>query len=379
MQLVLNEEQQLLKESADGFFKSKAPVSALRALRDAGCDACFDPDVWAETAEMGFNGMVLSEDAGGIGFGYTGAGTVAEAMGRNLSASPWFVNAVLSAPLLNAVASDEQKQMWLPKLLNGSSVMALAIDEGGHYDPAGTKLAAAESRDGFVLSGMKSFVVEGANADAWLVLARSAGAPGSEKGLSLFIVEKGTPGLVVDQQVMADSRNYARLTFEKVTLGKDALVGAAGLALAGLSPILDRAAVVVAAELYGLSSFCLSSTVDYLKERKQFGVVIGTFQGLQHRAAHLFSELELTKSVVLKALMAADTDDPSFPVLASIAKAKACKTAELATNEAIQMHGGIGMTDEMDIGFYIKRARSLQALLGDYNHHADRYARLRGF
>ena len=366
MSLVLNEEQLLLKESAEGFLAEKAPVSSLRALRDENSEPAFDADVWAETCEMGFGGMIVSEDNGGMGFGYTGAGIMAEAIGRNLSPTPWFASCVMAASVIEALGSDAQRAAWLPAIIDGSKIVAVALDEGGHHDPAGSALKATDGK----LCGMKSFVQEGTNADAWLVLAKDG------DGHSLYLVEKGAAGVIADQQVMADSRNWARVTLENA---EGELVGKAGQAINAITPLLDKARCVVAAELLGLSEYCLTTTVDYLKERKQFGVVIGTFQALQHRAALLFSEIELTRSMVLKALMAADKNDPDLPMLASLAKAKASKTAELATNEGIQMHGGIGMTDELDMGLYMKRARGLQKLLGDYNFHADRFARLRGF
>ena len=373
MALILNEEQQLLKESAEGFFAEKAPVSQLRALRDANDETGFSKALWAEMAEMGFAGLLVDEDCGGTDFGVVGAGIVAESMGRTLSASPYLATAVISASVIRAAGSDAQKKALLPKIASGEKIISFAIDETAHHRPENTALKAVQDDDGYVLSGMKTFVCDGHVADTVLVLARTSGEVGETDGLSLFMVEKGSAGLIADRTVMTDSRNWAKLTFEGVRVGADALVGPLDGAYDAIEPALDRARIVIAAELLGIAQECLDRTVEYLRERKQFGVVIGTFQGLQHRASHLFSEIEVTRSAVLKAMQVADAGG-DIRWFASLAKAKACKTAELATNEAIQMHGGIGMTDEFDIGFYIKRARILQSLFGDFNFHADRFA-----
>lgn len=373
MALILNEEQQLLKESADGFFAEKAPVSQLRELRDNRSEEGFSTELWAEMAEMGFAGLLVDEDNGGTDFGVMGAGIVAEAMGRTLSASPYLASAVVSASVIKSAASDAQKADLLPAIAAGEKIVTLAIDESAHHRPENTSLKATADGDGYVLKGLKTFVCDGHVADSYLVLARTSGAAGDADGLSVFLVEKGASGLIVDRTVMTDSRNWAKLTFEGVKVGADALVGPLDGAFEAIEPALDRARIIIAAELLGVAQECLDRTVEYLRERKQFGVVIGSFQGLQHRASHLFSEIEVTRSAVLKAMQMADAGG-DVRWFASLAKAKACKTAELATNEAIQMHGGIGMTDEFEIGFFIKRARILQSLFGDFNFHADRFA-----
>lgn len=373
MALILNEEQQLLKESADGFFAEKAPVSQLRELRDNRSEEGFSTELWAEMAEMGFAGLLVDEDNGGTDFGVMGAGIVAEAMGRTLSASPYLASAVVSASVIKVAASDAQKADLLPAIAAGEKIVTLAIDESAHHRPENTSLKATADGDGYVLKGLKTFVCDGHVADSYLVLARTSGEAGDTDGLSVFLVEKGASGLIVDRTVMTDSRNWAKLTFEGVKVGADALVGPLDGAFEAIEPALDRARIIIAAELLGVAQECLDRTVEYLRERKQFGVVIGSFQGLQHRASHLFSEIEVTRSAVLKAMQMADAGG-DVRWFASLAKAKACKTAELATNEAIQMHGGIGMTDEFEIGFFIKRARILQSLFGDFNFHADRFA-----
>lgn len=378
MAMILSEEQQLLKESADGFFAEKAPVSQLRQLRDDKDENCFSSELWKEMAEMGFAGILVGEDHGGAGFGLVGAGIVAEAMGKNLSASPFHASAIAAAAVIEAAGNDQQKSSLLPAIAAGETIATLAVDETSSHNPEGSALKAEAVDSGYKLSGMKTFVQEGGAADQFIVLARTSGEAGDRDGLSLFLVGRKSGGLIIDQTVMTDSRNFAKLTFEGVQVDAGALLGEEGKAMDALDPALDKARVVLAAELLGIAQECLDQTVTYLQERKQFGVLIGSFQGLQHRAAQLFSEIEVTRSAVLKALQAGDAGG-DFRWFASLAKAKASKTAELATNEAIQMHGGIGMTDEFDIGFYIKRARVVQALYGDYNYHADRFAAAAGY
>ncbi len=378
MAMILNEEQQLLKESADGFFAEKAPVSQLRQLRDDKDETGYSKELWSEMSEMGFAGLLVSEEQGGTGFGIVGAGVVAEAMGRTLSGSPFLASSIVGASLVEAAGNEQQKSTLLPAIAAGETIVTLAVDENGSHNPERSMLKAEASDAGYVLRGMKTFVPDGHVADQIIVLARTSGEAGDRNGLSLFLVDRRAKGVIADRTVMSDSRNWAKITLEGVAVASDALLGDEGKAMDVLEPVLDRARIIVASELLGISQECLDQTVAYLQERKQFGVLIGSFQGLQHRAAQLFSEIEVTRSAVLKAQQVAEMGgDISW--FASLAKAKACKTAELATNEAIQMHGGIGMTDEFDIGFYIKRARVLQAFYGGYNYHADRFARSSGY
>ncbi len=376
MAMVLNEEQQLLKESAEGFFAEKAPLTQLRALRDDKDETGYSADLWQEMTEMGFAGLLVSEDHGGTGFGATGAGIVAEAMGRTLSASPFLASAVIGAAVTDACAGDELKAELLAAIAGGEQIVTLALDETSQHDPLATSLKAEKNGAGYTLTGMKTMVADGHVADKIYVLARTSGSAGERDGLSLMIVDRGAPGMIIDRVTTMDSRNWAKITFEGVTGVQ--LVGTEGKAMDTLEGALDRCRIVVAAELLGIAVQCFETTLEYIKERKQFGVSVASFQALQHRAAQWFSEIEVTRSAVLKALQMADMGgDISW--FASLAKAKAAKTAELATCEAIQMHGGMGVTDEFDLGFFIKRARVMQHFLGDFNFHADRFAAASGY
>lgn len=379
MALILTEEQSMLRDSAAGFLGEKASLPQLRALRDAGDELAFDPAIWREMADMGWAGIAIPEAFGGLGYGYTGLGVVLEQMGRHLSAAPLQSSVLLGATLINLLGSEAQKNSWLPEIAAGAKRVSLALQEGPQFAPRRTAMAAQRDGEDWLLSGEKRLVADAVAADAFLVVARDAGTPGDESGLSVFVVPGDAAGLAVRRCELVDARQYGALHFDGLRLPADAVLGEPGQAWAALERALDIGAVGIAAELLGLSLEAFERTMAYLKERKQFGRIIGSFQGLQHRAADLFAELELARSIVLKALQAIDADADNLPLLASAAKAKLCEVAARASNEGIQMHGGIGMTDEYDIGFFLKRARVLQHFLGDQNYHLDRFARLGGF
>lgn len=377
MALVINEEQQMLRDAARSFIQESSPVSALRERRDSGED--WSPDLWSGMAEMGWAGITIPEEHGGLEFGYVGAGLVFEECGRTLAASPLLSSSMVCASLIAELGNEEQRAALLPGIATGESVFTLALDESSRLDPAAVALTATVIGDGFVLSGDKTNVLDVAIADQLLVVARTAGAAGEEDGLSVFAVDREADGVRIETILNVDARRVGSIHFDSVKVESAALIGTAGNVWQALERALDIGAVLSAAELLGLSQEAFEMTLDYLKERKQFGVPVGSFQALQHRAAQLFCELELCKSVVLKALQAIDQDVEDRALLASMAKAKVAKTAKLAVNESLQMHGGIGMTDEYDIGFFMKRAAAACQEYGDYYYHADRFARLGGY
>ena len=379
MPLILTEEQEMLKESARGFLDEKAPVAALRKLRDERSEEGFSRALWKEMAEMGWAGILVEEEHGGSGFGFVGAGVLAEEMGRTLTASPFLSTSILAATALNKFANDAAKSEYLPKIATADIVMALAVDEGRKHGPAATAMKAEKSGNGFKLSGSKAFVADGHVADKLIVAARTAGSPGEEAGISLFLVDAKAKGVERERTIMVDSRNAARVNFENVAVTGEDVIGEIDNGHAALEGVLSAGRAGLAAELSGSAQQAFEMTTTYLKERTQFGKVIGSFQALQHRAAHLYCEIELVKSVTLKALQDLDNAFGMAGVTASLAKAKAGEVAKLASQEAVQMHGGIGMTDEYDIGLYMKRIRVAQELFGDSAYHAERLARLRGY
>ena len=363
---VLTEEQSMLRDAAKSWVQEKSPVTAFRKMRDSGVDIGYDAAAWNEMAEMGWAGVIIPEEYGGSSFGYLSMGLILEETGRTLTASPLLASALAAASALMLGGSDAQKSAWLPKIAEGKAVAALAIDEGPHHAP--DKVAA--SVGGGKLSGKKVFVLEGMAADVLLVSAKTGDA------IELYLVKADAAGVTRQKLSLADSRGAANITFENVAVSDaDKLSGGAAL----LEKVLDRARAGVAAEMLGAANQAFDVTLDYLKTRVQFGQVIGSFQALQHRAAKMFTELELSRSAVEAALTAIDNDAPDLPELASLAKAKMGDTFHLVSNEMVQMHGGIGMTDAHDAGFYLKRARACEAAFGNQAFHRDRYARIQGY
>jgi alkylation response protein AidB-like acyl-CoA dehydrogenase len=381
MALVLNEEQSMLRDSARGLISDKAPVSHLRQLRDAKDATGFSRDLWKAFAEMGFSGLLVPEEFGGSGLGCVEAGVVMEEIGRTLMPSPYLSTAVLAASALSRGGSAAQKSEHLPKISDGSLLAALAVDEGAKHRPLQTKMQAVRSGNGFKLTGDKALVVDGHTADLLIVAARSAGAAGERDGLTLFLVNPKAKGLGIERTAMVDSHNAARITFDNVEVNADGVLGEVDQGGALLEGVLNIGRAAVASEMVGLSEEVFGRTVGYLKERKQFGKLIGEFQALQHRAAELYIEIEITRAAVLKALQTLDAnfDNAGAAVAVAVAKARAGSTATLAVQEGVQMHGGMGMTDQFDIGFFMKRARVCQELFGDSNFHADQLARMKSY
>jgi alkylation response protein AidB-like acyl-CoA dehydrogenase len=379
MALVLNEEQSMLRDSARGLISDKAPVSHLRQLRDSKDATGFSRDLWRSFAEMGFSGLLVPDEFGGSGLGCVEAGVVMEEIGRTLMPSPFLSTAVLAASALLRGGSAAQQSEHLPKIADGSLLAALAVDEGAKHRPLQTKMLAVRSGNGFKLNGAKAFVVDGHTADLLIVAARTAGTAGERDGLTLFLVDPRSKGIETERTAMVDSHNAARIDFDNVEVNADGVLGEVDQGGTLLEGILNIGRGAVASEMVGVSEEVFGRTVSYLKERKQFGKLIGEFQALQHRAAHLYVEIEITRAAVLKALQTLDGDFENAGAAVAVAKAKAGSTATLAVQEGVQMHGGMGMTDQFDIGFFMKRARVCQELFGDANFHADQLARLKSY
>ena len=379
MALVLNEEQRFLQDSAREFLANNAPVQALRKLRDERDELGYAADTWQKMAELGWASIILPEAYGGLDFGFTGLGVVMEETGRTLTASPLFASAVVGASAILLGGSETQKNTLLPQIAAGELTLALALEETHHHRPTQVETTAQRNGDNFVISGRKTFVLDGHSADKLLVVARSSEEATSPEGLSMFLVDPDTPGVEIQRTLLADSRNSANVSMDGVVVSSSALVGELDQAWVILEPVLDRGRVAMAAEMMGLSLEAFERTVEYLKEREQFGALIGSFQALQHRAAHMQSQIELCRSVILQALSTVDEAPEQLPLLASLAKARLNELAKLVTNEAVQMHGGIGVTDELEIGFFLKRARVAMQIFGDTGFHKDRYATLCGY
>lgn len=376
----------MLRESALQFMKENAPVAQLRSLRDRRDEDGYSRALWQQFAEMGFTGVLVPEAHGGLGLGQLEAGAIMEAIGRNLAAVPFFSTAVLGAAMLARHGSAAQQERYLPLLARGELLMALALDEAGRHAPQRHRLRARPDGDGYRLDGEKTFVVDGHVADTLVVAARIAGEDNScdsRDGITLFLVDGQAAGVTRERTLMVDAHNAARIGFENVRVGVDAVIGEAGQGWALLDGVLDIGRAALSAELLGIAEEAFERTQAYLKERRQFGQIIGSFQALQHRAASLYCEIEITRAAVLHAQQqldaASDSASDSAAASVSAAKARAGATSTLAVQEGVQMHGGIGMTDEFEIGFFMKRARVVEELLGDARFHADRWARLNGY
>ena len=376
---VLSEEQTMIRDGAKSWVQEKSPVTAFRKLRDSGNADGFDRGVWKEMAEMGWAGILIPEEFGGTGLGYLTLGLVLEETGRTLTASPLVSTALAATTALLLGGNDAQKKKYLPQIAEGKLIATLAVDEGPHHAPENIALKAEKSGSGYKLNGKKSFVLDGGVADLIIVAARTSGKPGDKAGITLFLVDGKANGLSREKLKTVDSRGVANLTFHNVEVGADQILGSADQGDGILESTLDRARAGLAAEMLGHAMQSFDVTLDYLKTRVQFGQVIGTFQALQHRAAKMFTDLELARSCVEGALQAIDRDANDVAQMASLAKAKVGDLVHLVSNEMVQMHGGIGMTDAHDAGLYLKRARAQEATFGGSSYHRDRYATLLGY
>ena len=372
MALILTEEQKMLKDSAKELLATKSPVSKMRDLRDSKYTP-YDPKLWDEMISMGWSALTIPESYNGLDFGFVGLGQVLEETGRNLSKSPLISSILLGTSALRSSDNEILKAKLFPGIMEGTCKLAFAIQEGIYHQTKLFKTSAVLDGENYKINGSKTIVVDGSTADHYIVVCQV------NDNLSLFIVDSNSKGITISKKILMDSGSYADITFKNVTVSAENQLN---IKLDGrqlLDQIMAIAYAGISAELLGICKQSFDITIKYLKERQQFGVIIGTYQALQHRAVILFSEIELCKSIVLKALQAIDDNDPKALKYSHLAKAKLCKTAKLVTNEAIQLHGGIGVTDDADIGFYLKRARVAKQLFGDYNYHLDQLAVIKGY
>ena len=376
MALVLNEEQQSLKDIAKEFLQKNAPVTHFREIRDTENELGYDQDLWKQMVDLGWSGILVPEEYGGFDFGMVGMGSIFEEMGKMLTPSPLFSTGVLGASLIALGGNDKQKQTYLPQIVDGSITTALALEEGNRHSPFSINTEAKKDGENYSITGNKTFVIDGHSSKLLIVAARTSGSEKDSSGITLFLIDPSSNGVEVNKTSMVDSRNSANISLKEVTVSKDDILGEESNGSAILEEVLDRAQIAISAEMLGNASQAFDITLEYLKERKQFGAVIGSFQALQHRAAEMYSELELTKSSVIAACVAADENSNDLRRMASLAKFKAGETNHLVTNEAVQMHGGVGVTDEYDVGLYLKRARVTEQIFGNSEYHLDRYASL---
>jgi len=372
MPLILTEEQKMLKEAASEFLLTNSPIESFRELRDNNYQS-YDPKVWEGFVEMGWTALTIPENYGGLDFGYTGLGQILEETGKTLTKSPLISSILLSATAIRLSDNETLKAKWLPELMSGKTLMSLALDEKSFFDPNSVESSASLSGDSFIINGKKRMVIDACDSD-YLIVVTSL-----NESISLFLVNSKSKGIDIKNDVFMDAGSYSSISFNNVKVpAKNQLdIEIEGKAI--LKSILDIGAIGLSCEMLGSVQAAFNQTMDYIKEREQFGTKIGSYQGLQHRAAHLFCEIELCKSITLKALKSIDDENENLSQYAHLAKAKLGEVLKLTSNEAIQMHGGIGVTDDVNIGFYLKRARVVQHLLGDTNYHLECIAKQKGY
>jgi alkylation response protein AidB-like acyl-CoA dehydrogenase len=379
-QLVLTEDQTLLARTANELISGSPPVARLRKLRDSRDDRGYAMDRYAKMAELGWTAIPFTEADGGLGMGLAELVLVTEAMGKGLAPEPLIPSIVLAGRAIALGGSAALKAAWLAPAITGAKILALAFSRRqGRFDLTRAPLRATQLAGGYKLTGQATQVWGGHRADGYVVAARTAGPDGDRDGISLFVVAAGQRGIASERQWRIDSLNAAQLTFEDVEVVAGDALGKLGDGHALLARVIDEATVALAGEMLGGMTEAFDRTLTYLRERRQFGVAIGSFQALKHRAARLYIELELSRSAVMAAARALDAQAPEAQALVSLAKARLSDGYTLIANEAVQMHGGIGMTDEHDIGFFLKRARACEMTFGDAAYHRDRFAALGGY
>lgn len=376
MTLTLSEEQAFLKDTAKKFAQEKTPTTHFRQIRDTENPECFDRNIWTEMVAQGWSGILIPEKYGGSNFGLAGIGVVLEELGRTLTPSPLFATSVVCATLINKAGNESQKKEYLTKIASGDITMAFALEEGPRHQPSSIKLEAQRNNDTFVLNGKKNFVIDGGFANYIIVAAKTSDKVDE---FSLFILDKNSEGLNIIPTVMVDHKNSANIEFKNVVVSAENILGSENSAKETIDETLDIARAALSAEMLGGALEAFDITLNYLKEREQFGEKIGSFQALQHRAALMFTELELCKSCVIEALTAFDEGSNDLQRIASLAKSKMGETFFNVSNEGVQMHGGVGVTDEYDIGLYMKRARVAEQTFGNTEYHRNRYAELTGY
>ncbi len=379
MALTLSDDQLILKQTARSFLQEKSPVTRMRELRDTEDATGFSRELWREMAEMGWAGIVFPEEFGGADMGYGELGAVLEECGRVLAPEPFVSTVLLGGNAVLLGARDPLKKELLVDVCSGEHILALAFQEQGRFDPWAVATRAERHQDGWRIEGSKQFVLDAHVADTLIVTARTSGDPRERDGLTLFAIDAGSSGLSIHRNHMVDGRNAGDVRLDGVEASADRVIGEVDGGAELLDSVFDRALIGLSAEMLGTMEEAFERTLAYLKEREQFGVKIGTFQALRHRIVDMFCELELTRSVVREAHTTLDEGREGLSQMASAVKARCSDVSSLITREALQMHGGIGMTDEEEIGLFFKRAKAAELTLGDAIYHRDRYATLRGF
>jgi len=379
MNFDLTEEQQMIVDQVAKFVANESPVERFRKLRET--EQGWEPSMWAKMAEQGWLAISLPEEQGGFGGSFVDTALILERLGRGLVPEPYIASVVLAGGLLSELGTDAQREAFLAPMTEGRTSLAFAYAEKqSRYELADCRTKAEKSGSGWRISGEKVWVLNGHAADQVVVVARTAGDAQDEAGLSLFVVDGEAPGLTRVRVPGMDGQRTALLRFDGVEVGGDRLLGREGDAFAAIEKAIDRGAAAACAEGQGQVQELFERTVAYLKEREQFGVPIGSFQALQHKAADMYAEAELCKSAMILAAIQVDHDDPDVRRRdVSAAKLQLSDGGWFVQENAIQLFGGIGVTDEQDEGLFFKRLRVLNGLFGDADWHVKRFQSLKGF
>jgi alkylation response protein AidB-like acyl-CoA dehydrogenase len=378
MNFDLTDDQKMLVETVVSFVRKDSPVERLRKMRKH--EIGWDKAVWKQMGDLGWLGVMFPESVGGAGMSFVEAGLILEQLGTTLVPEPYTPLLVAGSALVEAGSSSQQEQFLAPAIRGDESIALAYLEEQSRNDVSSVKTRAEKAGSGFRLSGKKRWVISGHAADHFVVSARSAGGERDAKGIGLFVVDPGMKGVKVTKLECMDSTRAALLDLDGVEVGADRVLGDPGNALPTLELAVDYGAAATCAEGSGICQHVLSMTRNYLTERKQFGVAIGTFQALQHRAVDMFLESELLKGTAILAMLKISASDPVERQHAiSAAKAQLGVSGGFVTRQGIQLHGGIGVTDEHDVGLYFKRMQVLGTLFGDEPYHVQRFASLPTF
>jgi pimeloyl-CoA dehydrogenase small subunit len=379
MDIALSDEQRLLKDSAERFIERDYPFDTRRRL--AGTEEGFSRDIWRQFAELGWLGLAMPEDHGGLDGTLTDTAVLMEALGRGLVVEPYLSTVLLGGGLLRHGGTADQQAALIPALIEGGSLFAFAFTERqSRYNLADVETTARAAGDGYVLDGAKGVVMHGASADKLIVSARVSGDSRDQDGISLFLVQGDAEGVSRRGYQTVDGLHGAEVMLDNVSVAGGDLLGPAGAAYPLIERVIDEACVATCAEAVGVMAVLVDATVEYLKTREQFGAPIGSFQVLQHRAVDMFNALELSRALVYRAAetIAVSDDALNRARAASATKVQIGRAGKMIGQQAIQLHGGMGMTDELFVSHYFKRLTMIGTLFGDADYHLKRYAALGG-
>jgi pimeloyl-CoA dehydrogenase small subunit len=372
MDFDLSEEQRLLKDSVDGLLKTSYDFDQRKKYRAE--KGGWSKGVWTKLAEQGLLGLPFSEADGGFGAGAVETMIVMESLGKALVVEPYLATVVLGGGFLRRGGSAAQKEAYIPSIIDGSKTLAFAqLEKNSRYDLGDVTTSAKKTANGWTIDGEKFVVLNGENADTLIVSARTAGGQRDRAGVGLFLVPANAKGVSIKGYPTQDGLHAADITFTAVEVGADAVIGDPAGALPLIETVVDDARIALCAEAVGEMDESLQTTVEYLKTRKQFGVAIGSFQVLQHRAADMFVAVEQARSMAMFATMASDFDDAKERATAvSAAKVQIGRSLKFVGEQSIQLHGGVGMTMEYKIGHYFKRLSMIESTFGDTDFHLRR-------